>query len=198
MILKNPSEEQADLDILVDLKHKKRIAILGSPGAGKTTFAKKLSELTHLPIYHIDDVNWMEQWKMIPPENLNKEIFEIANRSEWIIDGNYSQAAFDIRIARADLIIMLDYSTLTCLYQAIKRAIQQWFGQKELLPEKIKASKKKYRPGFKLSFALFRYIWNFQRDSRPMVLEKLSVCSVPVLIFNNSRDAEKFLANADI
>lgn len=193
MILKNPNAEQVVLDILVDLKHKKRIAVLGSPGAGKTTFAKKLSELTHLPIYHIDDVNWMEQWKMIPSENLNKEVSEIANKPEWIIDGNYSQAAFDIRIARADLIILLDYSTLTCLYQAIKRAIQQWLGKKELLPKRVKANKKKYRPGLKLSFELFHYIWNFRRVSRPKVLEKLLACKVPVVIFKNSKEAEKFL-----
>ena len=32
----------------------KKVIIIGSPGSGKSTFAKKLRDITNLPLYHLD------------------------------------------------------------------------------------------------------------------------------------------------
>ena len=38
------------------MKEKKmeKIIVIGSPGAGKSSFSKKLKNITKLPLYHID------------------------------------------------------------------------------------------------------------------------------------------------
>lgn len=32
----------------------KKVIVIGSPGAGKSVFSKKLSKITNLPLYHLD------------------------------------------------------------------------------------------------------------------------------------------------
>ncbi len=38
----------------------KKIIILGCPGSGKSTFAKKLADKTEIVLYHLADL-WLEQ-----------------------------------------------------------------------------------------------------------------------------------------
>ena len=35
-----------------------KIIVIGSPGAGKSSFSKKLKNITKLPLYHIDTVSY--------------------------------------------------------------------------------------------------------------------------------------------
>ena len=40
-----------------------RVMIIGQPGAGKSTFARTLGEISHLPVHHIDHIHWMSGWQ---------------------------------------------------------------------------------------------------------------------------------------
>ena len=46
----------------------KRILIIGSNGAGKTTFSYKLSEKLNLPLVHIDSLYWRDNWQVTPQD----------------------------------------------------------------------------------------------------------------------------------
>ena len=35
----------------------KRVIVIGSPGAGKSTFARNLRDRTGLPLYHLDNIS---------------------------------------------------------------------------------------------------------------------------------------------
>jgi adenylate kinase family enzyme len=39
-----------------------RVLVLGSSGSGKSTFARKLGEITGLPVVHIDQLFWEPGW----------------------------------------------------------------------------------------------------------------------------------------
>ena len=54
----------------------KRVIVIGSPGAGKSTFARKLRDRTGLPLYYLDMI-----WHLPDRTNINKEEFR-----QWIID----------------------------------------------------------------------------------------------------------------
>jgi hypothetical protein len=43
-----------------------RIMLIGSGGAGKSTFARELAQLTHLPIVHLDQIFWKPGWEPTP------------------------------------------------------------------------------------------------------------------------------------
>ena len=35
-----------------------KVIVIGCPGSGKSTFSRALHELTNLPLYHLDLLNW--------------------------------------------------------------------------------------------------------------------------------------------
>ena len=49
----------------------KKILVIGNTGAGKTTFARELSQKLNLPIVHLDRLYWCGEW-----EHVNREKFD--------------------------------------------------------------------------------------------------------------------------
>lgn len=41
-----------------------KIAIIGGPGTGKTTLSNILSKIYHLPVYSIDGIKYLKNWKL--------------------------------------------------------------------------------------------------------------------------------------
>lgn len=46
----------------------KRILVIGSPGSGKSTFSRKLAEITEIPLVHLDKEFWNYGWVETPRE----------------------------------------------------------------------------------------------------------------------------------
>jgi adenylate kinase family enzyme len=49
----------------------------------------------------------------------------MAAADAWILDGNYS-ATIDVRLARADTVILLDLNRVRCLWRVAKRTVRHW------------------------------------------------------------------------
>lgn len=94
----------------------KKIAVIGCPGAGKTTFSKELSKRLSLPLYHLDFFHYDESFNYQQDEDAwRQRVMALSQEPSWIIDGNH-KSTFDIRFDNADTIIYLDYPlSLTCL-----------------------------------------------------------------------------------
>ena len=84
-----------------------RIMIIGGPGSGKTTLARRLGGLTGLPVVHLDKVSFRPGWVPVPREDLNAKAILAAHEEQWIIDGNSSET-WPYRASRAHLILFLD------------------------------------------------------------------------------------------
>ena len=54
--------------------------VIGCPGAGKSTFARKLRDKTHLPLYYLDML-----WHKPDRTTVDRNIFDEEFR-QWIID----------------------------------------------------------------------------------------------------------------
>ncbi len=98
----------------------KKVVILGSPGAGKTTFARKLQAVTKLPLYHLDMIWHKPDKTNITREEFDEKLQEIMSSDEWIIDGNYSRTC-EIRIRNCDTVFLLDFPLELCLKGAEER-----------------------------------------------------------------------------
>ena len=85
----------------------KKVIIIGCPGGGKSTFAKKLGKTTGLPLYHLDMLYWNEDKTTVPREVFISRLESAMNTDEWIIDGNYGDLLQEERLKMADKIIFV-------------------------------------------------------------------------------------------
>ena len=54
-----------------------KIMIIGSPGSGKSTFARKLRDKTGLPLFYLDMIKHKPDRTTIPSAEFDKKLFEI-------------------------------------------------------------------------------------------------------------------------
>ncbi|SFF03292.1 Adenylate kinase [Paenibacillus catalpae] len=163
----------------------KRIAIIGSGGAGKSTLARKLGQVLDLEVSHLDAMFWKPNWVGVPREEQIMVQNELVDRKEWIIDGNYG-GTLDIRLNAADTIIFLDYPRILCMYRAIKRSIQY---------------RNKTRPDMgvdckeKIDLQFMKWIWEYPKTGKPAVLSKLQQLSndKQVVILKSPGEARRYL-----
>lgn len=162
-----------------------KIAIIGSGGAGKSTFSRKLGQRTGLPVYHLDSLHWKPGWVPTPKEEWDAFQHQLVQRDQWIIDGNYART-LDIRLQAADTIIWLDMPTYLCLYRAIKRTIQYRGKTRSDLTEGCPER-------FELQF--LKWIWNFRKKQRPALLKRLTMLrgNKTVIILRSPQEADQFL-----
>jgi adenylate kinase family enzyme len=104
-----------------------RILIIGSSGAGKSTFARKLGATTGLPVVHIDQLYWGPGWVPVPRDVYLERLRQAVAQERWIMDGN-SPSTLDLRLPRADRIILMERSRFACLAR-IGLRIMSSYGQ---------------------------------------------------------------------
>ncbi|WMT38899.1 DNA topology modulation protein [Paenibacillus sp. D2_2] len=162
-----------------------KIIIIGSNGSGKSTFARKLGEILDLPVYHLDYYYWKPGWQETPPDEWNEFIRNLVQEDQWIIDGYYGKT-LDMRLEAADVVVFMDLSPWVTTYRVIKRRIQYNGRSRPDLNEGCPES---------IDWPFIKYSWNFRRDKRPAVMEKLKKYSLgkKIIIIKNPKQAESVL-----
>ena len=106
----------------------RRIAVLGTSGAGKTHVAQRLGELLGVPYICSDAIFWGPNWTMTPePKRL--QMYDDATRADaWTFDGNVdglSDSKGGLILGRADTLIWLDLPRHEILWQLLGRTIRR-------------------------------------------------------------------------
>ncbi|MGH3303676.1 MAG: AAA family ATPase [Streptosporangiaceae bacterium] len=99
-----------------------RVLVYGVTGSGKTTLARKVAEQTGVPWHSVDDLTWQPGWVGVPPAEQRRRIAAICAGERWILDSGYS-SWLDVVLARADLIVALDYPRWRSLGRLIRRSL---------------------------------------------------------------------------
>jgi adenylate kinase family enzyme len=103
----------------------KRILVYGVTGSGKTTLARQIGAATGLPWHNADDeIGWEPGWVTVAPGEQRRRADEICRADRWVLDTAYGQWA-DIVLARAELIVALDYSRLLSLSRLVRRTFMR-------------------------------------------------------------------------
>jgi adenylate kinase family enzyme len=85
-----------------------KVAVFGNAGGGKSTLSKRLAEITGLPLYPLDKVEYLPGGIPITPEEFQQRHQTIVDRAQWIIDGFGSIETLWPRLDRADTLIYVD------------------------------------------------------------------------------------------
>ncbi|MEA4811218.1 MAG: hypothetical protein VB108_01460 [Anaerolineaceae bacterium] len=159
----------------------RRILIIGSGGAGKSTFARRLSQATALPLIHLDKIFWKPGWVESSKEAFDAKIDQIASQPEWIMDGNFNRT-LEMRLRLADLVFYLDIPRWICLRNVLKRVL---FARPEGRPDMAAGCPEK------VDWAFLQWIWNFRKTHHERYLRLLEESGKPYLVLRNYRDIER-------
>ncbi|MEY9850266.1 adenylate kinase family enzyme [Streptacidiphilus sp. BW17] len=126
-----------------------RVVILGRGGSGKSTLAATLGSVTGLPVIELDKHFWGPGLEATPPEKWTAVQGELAQADQWIMDGDLGPYdVLEVRLRRADTVILLDYSFWPCAWRAMRRSRER------------------------LDFWI--WLWSWRRRSRPLLLKAVA------------------------
>jgi adenylate kinase family enzyme len=165
----------------------KKVLIIGSGGAGKSTLARHLGEATGIEVVHLDKLHWKPNWTEPPKDEWRKTVETELEKDAWIMDGNYG-GTMDARLAACDTVIFLDFPRAICIYRALKRALKYY---NETRPDMGAGCKEK------IDFEFLHWIWTFPARAKPEIEERLTRRGGEknVIRLRSPREVENFLMN---
>jgi adenylate kinase family enzyme len=151
----------------------KRVVILGRGASGKSTLARRLGEITQLPVIELDKAFWgpglaatsREQWIAVQEKLIAEDV--------WIMDGDLgSYDVVEVRLRAADTIIFLDFSLVRCAWRAVRRSRE--------------------RADF------WRWLMAYRCQSRPVLIQAIAkyAPTADLRVLSSPKAVRRFVANA--
>lgn len=116
-----------------------RCVVIGTSGAGKTTFARALAARLAVPCIELDALHWGEHWTPRPAPEFAESVRTVAAAEHWVVDGNYTVVR-DVLWPRATHIVWLNFSRSVVFPRVIWRTLRRvvtrevlWAGNRESL-----------------------------------------------------------------
>lgn len=156
-----------------------KVIVIGCPGAGKSTFSKKLHQLTDLPLFHLDLLYWNSDRTTVSKAVFIERLNNVLNLDRWIIDGNYG-STIELRMKECDTVFFLDFPVEVCLdgvkqRQGKARSDMPWTETED-------------------DDEFLEFIRSYNTESRPEVTELLKrYCDKEIIIFRSRQDVENYL-----
>ncbi len=163
----------------------RRILVIGSPGAGKSTFSRKLRDKTGLPLYYLDMIYHNPDRTTVGREEFDEKLSHILALGQWIIDGNY-QRTLPMRFERCTDVFMFDLPAEQCLKGAEARIGQA----REDMPWDEDEFDSEFR----------QYILDFQRDQIPRIYDLIENYkdSRAITIFRSREEADGWIKSRNM
>lgn len=99
-----------------------RYLIYGVAGAGKTTLAVEMASRTGIPWHDVDALVWQPGWIQVPIHEQRRTVERICATDAWILD--YAHRLWiDVPLARAEVLVALDYPRWLSLWRVVRRAV---------------------------------------------------------------------------
>ena len=158
-----------------------KVIVIGGSGSGKSTFARKLRDVTGLPLYHLDNVFWNEDKTHVSREVFDRRLDVILGYKRFIIDGEYGRT-IERRIAAADTIFFFDIPLKDRLDGAVARV--------GIVHPDLPWTEEKFDPEFE------KWIREYDTDQRPVTLALLDKYKEKnIIVFKSRKESDDFLKN---
>ena len=158
----------------------KKVIVIGCPGAGKSTFARKLSAKTGLPLYYLDMIWHLPDRTTLSREEFATRLEMITSGEKWIIDGNYLHT-MPFRLQNCDTVFFFDLPTDVCLAGAEERIGKE----REDMPWTDETMNEEFR----------QWIIDFPMQQLPVINSLLSEYKeeVKIIVFHTREEADNFI-----
>ena len=147
----------------------KKVAVFGNTGGGKSTLSQKLAEITNLPLYPLDLIQYEVGGKEVKYQDYRQSHARIINSEKWIVDGFGSMETLWQRLEAADTLIYLDLPLPIHFFWVTKRLIKSIFKKPEGWPENS--------PILKSTFNCYRNLWLCHTRLTPKYREYITKAS---------------------
>src|SRR5262245_37962061 len=158
----------------------RRVLVIGSPGAGKSTLSAHLAARLNLPVHYLDRHHWLPGWKYRDGASAREAMLALAATPEWVMDGNFAET-FDVRMPRADTLVWLDYERATCVRRILMRTVKGYGQQPPDLPDGCPE-------GFDMN--VLRFAWEFPAKSRPQIVAAIERFGAHLEVFRLANDSD--------
>ncbi|HJB26770.1 MAG TPA: hypothetical protein H9662_09230 [Firmicutes bacterium] len=164
-----------------------RIYIVGSVASGKSTLARRISQITYIPCYHLDEIVYVEDasdsWgnRKRPVEERDCLFQTILKKENYIIE-DAGRECFLHGMAQADIIILLE----TPLIIRKKRILFRWIKQNLGIEQCI------YKPHCDMLKAMFRWAKDYD-TGKDGTKGRVSKFKDKVVVLHNNKEIRKFL-----
>src|SRR6516162_2332934 len=164
----------------------RRIIVVGCQGSGKTSLALKLGRKLSLPVVHLDVLYWRPGWKASDKASFRARVAHAVAGECWVADGTFSGLAFDLTLARADTLIVIERPRWLCLWRIAWRSA---FGRQTTRPDLPEGCPEQF------DWNLMRDAWRYNADRRPCIeAERLKYgAQIPVVRLSSDREIEEFV-----
>ena len=145
--------------------------MLGNGAAGKSRFSRELSDATGIPRTELDTVFWSHGMVPLPVDEWRQMQSDLAGPSRWILDGDLGPYdELDVRLVRADTIVLFDIPTVVCAWRAFRRSRER------------------------LDF--WRWLLTWRRRFRPKIVDAIRVhaSAAELLVVRTRADRDRVLA----
>ena len=173
----------------------KRIVVVGTTSAGKSTLACQLAQKIGGDFIELDALHWEPNWVKAPDEVFRMRVETATHSKAWVVAGNYSVVR-DVIWPRAEVIIWLDYPfhiVFSRLFtRTIRRSIFQeelWNGNRENFWMHLKLWSEE-----SLFHWLFKTYWRRKREY-PLLFALPENTHLKIIHFRHPKETNKWLKN---
>jgi hypothetical protein len=170
----------------------KRIAIVGSSCAGKSTLARELAARLEAPHVELDALHWLPNWTPRKTEDFRELVDQATACERWIADGNYHQVR-DLVWKRATHLVWLNYSLPVVFSRALRRTTGRILSRERFL----NGNRETFRGAFLSWDGIPLWVlrtYARRRREYPRLLASPDFAHLAVMILASPRETESFLS----
>lgn len=137
----------------------KKVAVFGNSGGGKSTLSAQLAEVTGLPLYVLDKIQYKAGGEKVPQSVYRAAHDQLLQEEAWVLDGFGCMETLWERLKAADTLVYLDLPLYIHFAWVTKRMVTGFVQPPSGWPEQS--------PIFKSSLNSYRTLWLCHRHLTP-------------------------------